>query len=136
MMVGKDIAELVQEALLEIGCDPTLLGKIDSHSTIALDFHDRPSIFVSQKEDEVWLWARLTEHHADAFDQLSPALLKGLMKGYAFIRAEHPSLVVNEGYVELKALIHEGYLNEGARFAEALNGFFECTESFSQIINE
>ncbi|MCC7005411.1 MAG: hypothetical protein IT497_02040 [Ottowia sp.] len=133
-MVIRNIAELVQEALLEIGCDPSLFKKIDSHSAIELNFHDRPSIFVSQKEEEIWLWSRMAEPRDDVFDRLAPDLLKMLMQGYPFIRGEHPSLAANDGYLDLKVLVHDDYLSDGVRFAEALNSFFECTEKFSQII--
>ncbi len=37
-----DIAELVRSALEVSGCDPSLIGGIDSHSTIVLDLFALP----------------------------------------------------------------------------------------------
>lgn len=133
-MVEMDLAALVESALLEMGCDSSLLGKIDSHSTIALDFNGRPSIYVSEKEGDIWLWSKIYEYHDEAFDQLAPKLLKELMQGYEFIRGEHPALVTNEGYFELKALVHTHCLVDGKNFAQALNGFFECVGNFLETI--
>lgn len=42
-----DIAELVRSALEVSGCDPSLIGGIDSHSTIVLDLFALPSICIS-----------------------------------------------------------------------------------------
>lgn len=133
-MVEMDLAVLVEGALLEMGCDSSLLGKIDSHSTIALDFNGRPSIYVSEKDGDIWLWSRIFEHHDEAFDQLAPKLLKELMHGYEFIRGEHLALVINDGYFELKALVHSNCLVDGKSFAQALNGFFECIGSFLETM--
>ncbi|EKR7118401.1 SPI-1 type III secretion system chaperone SpaK, partial [Salmonella enterica subsp. enterica serovar Kentucky] len=51
-----DIAELVRSALEVSGCDPSLIGGIDSHSTIVLDLFALPSICISVKDDDVWIW--------------------------------------------------------------------------------
>lgn len=134
--MNTDIASLLKAALQEIGCDPSLIGDIDSHSTIALDFHDRPSIYVSRQDDDVWLWGRLGEYHESSFDQQAPVLLKGLMQGYPFIHGEHPSLVINDGYVELKALLRIDHLEDARKFAEALSGFFECIYEFSELLKK
>ncbi len=42
-----DIAELVRSALEVSGCDPSLIGGIDSHSTIVLDLFAFASICIS-----------------------------------------------------------------------------------------
>lgn len=134
--MNTDIASLLRAALQEIGCDPSLIGNIDDHSTIALDFHDRPSIYISRQNDDVWLWGRLGEHHENSLNQQAPALLKALMQGYAFIHGEHPSLVINDGYVELKALLHVDFLSDARKFAEALGSFFECIYEFSELLKK
>src|SRR5476651_758771 len=100
-----DIAALVREALLESGCNPNLLDNFDSHSTIALDFNDLPSIYISLQDEDVWLWSRLTEHNDSLLEQKAAALLEELMLGAEFIRGEQFLLSKNEGYLELKALL-------------------------------
>ena len=79
-MFAMDIAQLVRAALEESGCDPALLGDLDSHSTIALDLHDLPSIHVSAQDGEVWLWSRLAEHNEAVLAQRAAELLRELMQ--------------------------------------------------------
>ncbi|XBS70283.1 SPI-1 type III secretion system chaperone SpaK [Acerihabitans sp. KWT182] len=129
-----DIAELVREALLESGCDPNLLDNFDSHSTIALDFNDLPSIYISSQEEDIWLWSRLAEYNDNLLEQRAPALLQELMRGAEFIRGEQFHLSQNEGYLELKALLKPMCLNNGQNFAVALSGFFERLERFVEVI--
>ncbi|CAK8743598.1 hypothetical protein SODG_006734 [Sodalis praecaptivus] len=81
-----DIAALVREALLDSGCDPSLLGNFDSHSTIALDFNDMPSIYISSSDDDIWLWSRIAEYQDTILEQCSYNLLKELLEGAEYIR--------------------------------------------------
>ncbi len=129
-----DIAALVREALLESGCDPNLLDNFDSHSTIALDFNDLPSIYISSQEEDIWLWSRLAEYNDNILEQRAPALLEELMRGADFIRGEQFLLSKNEGYLELKALLNPQCLSSGQNFAVALSGFFERLERFVEVM--
>lgn len=130
-----DIAALVREALLESGCDPNLLDNFDSHSTIALDFNDLPSIYISCQDEDIWLWSRLAEYNDNIIEQKAPALLEELMRGADFIRGEHFLLSKNEGFLELKALLSPLCLNSGQNFAVALSGFFERLEKFVEVMH-
>ena len=133
-MFAIDIAQLVRSALEESGCDPALLGELDSHSTIALDLHDLPSIHVSAQDGEVWLWSRVGEHNEAVLAQRAAQLLQDLMQGCHFARGGQLQLATNEGYLELKAMAHPDYLADGKRFSEALNGFFDALERFSESL--
>ncbi|WP_413735598.1 SPI-1 type III secretion system chaperone SpaK [Sodalis sp. RH21] len=129
-----DIAALVREALLDSGCDPNLLDNFDSHSTIALDFNDLPSIYISSQEEDIWLWSRIAEYNENTLEQRAPALLGELMRSAEFIRGEQFLLAKNEGYLELKALLNPTCLTSGQNFAVALSGFFERLERFVEVM--
>ncbi|MEA9389624.1 SPI-1 type III secretion system chaperone SpaK [Acerihabitans sp. TG2] len=129
-----DIATLVREALLDSGCDPNLLSNFDSHSTIALDFNDLPSIYISSQDDDIWLWARIAEFNENILAQRAPVLLNELMQGVEFIRGEQFQLSKNDGYLELKALLNSQCLNSGQNFSVALSGFFERLERFVEVM--
>ncbi|KMN36753.1 type III secretion system chaperone SpaK [Chromobacterium sp. LK1] len=133
-MFAMDIAQLVRAALEESGCDPALLGDLDSHSTIALDLHDLPSIHVSAQDGEVWLWSRLAEHNEAVLAQRAAELLRELMQGCHFTRSGQLQLAANDGYLELKAMVHPDCLADGKRFSEALNGYFDALERFSESL--
>ncbi|WP_074011926.1 SPI-1 type III secretion system chaperone SpaK [Candidatus Sodalis sp. SoCistrobi] len=129
-----DIAALVREALLDSGCDPSLLGSFDSHSTIALDFNDMPSIYISSSDDDIWLWSRIAEYQDPLLEQCSYGLLKELLEGAEYIRGGHFSLAENENYLELKALLLPWCLENKQNFASALSGFFERLERFTKAL--
>lgn len=129
-----DIAALVREALLESGCNPNLLDNFDSHSTIALDFNDLPSIYISSQDEDIWLWSRIAEFNENILEQRASVLLTELMRGAEFIRGEQFLLTKNEGYLELKALLNPLCLENGQNFAVALSGFFERLEHFVEIM--
>lgn len=129
-----DIAALVREALLDNGCDPSLLGNFDSHSTIALDFNDMPSVYISSSDDDIWLWSRIAEYQDTILEQCSYNLLKELLEGAEYIRGRHFSLAENESYLELKALLLPWCLENKQNFASALSGFFERLERFTKAL--
>lgn len=130
-----DIAALVREALLESGCDPNLLDNFDSHSTIALDFNDLPSIYISVQDEDVWLWSRIAEYNDNAIEQRAAALLQEHTRGAEFIRGEQFLLAKNEGYLELKALLKPICLENAKNFAVALSGYFERLEQFVEVMH-
>ncbi|HEY0210483.1 SPI-1 type III secretion system chaperone SpaK [Acerihabitans sp.] len=130
-----DIAALVREALLESGCDPNLLDNFDSHSTIALDFNDLPSIYISCQEEDIWLWSRVAEYNETALRQCAFSLLKEHMDGAAFIRGQQFSFNENEGHLEFKALLHPDCLQSAQKFAEALSGYFERLERIIEVMH-
>ncbi len=129
-----DIATLVRDALLGSGCDPKLLSNFDSHSTIALDFNDMPSINISKLDDDVWLWSRIAEQNDHVLEQNAQALLKELMQGVDFTLGGKLMLSESEGYLELKGLLSPSYMDCGQNFAVALSGFFERLERFVMVV--
>ncbi|KVT72950.1 SPI-1 type III secretion system chaperone SpaK [Burkholderia ubonensis] len=129
-MYALDIVQLVRAALEESGCDPTLVGALDSHSTILLDLRDLPSIHISAQDEDVWLWSLIAEHGDAVVAQCGGTLLHALMDGCAFARGGQLQLVVQDGSLALKGLVHPDYLGDGRRFSEALNGFFNSLERF------
>lgn len=126
-----DIAQLVCAALEESGCEQSMIGKLDSHSTIVLDLQDLPSIHISVLDDEdIWLWAHLGGHSETLLNQRGTELLRALLQGSHFARSGQLQLAVQDGEFILKALVHPNYLQDGRVFSEALNGFFDELDLF------
>ncbi|KVP68627.1 SPI-1 type III secretion system chaperone SpaK [Burkholderia ubonensis] len=133
-MYTLEIAHLARAALEASGCDPTLVGALDSHSTIALDLHDLPSIYISAQDEDVWLWSLIGEHGDAMIAQRGGTLLQALMDSCAFARGGQLQLAVQDDSLALKGLVHPDYLGDGPRFSEALNGFFASLERFSRLL--
>lgn len=129
-----DISSLVQDALKHCGCDPSLIGELDSHSTIELDLHDMPSIYITLQNDEVLFWSRLAEYNEVALNQRAGDILSALIRGCSYARGGQLQLVEAGGFLELKVMVHPDHLIDGEHFAEALNGYFEDLEQFSESL--
>lgn len=128
-----DIAYLLRETLIENGCESHKLGDFDSHSTIALEFDGHLGIYITQLEDEVWLWTRLVEENNLTFSTFAGPLLEKLMEGCGFAANGQLQLLANEGYIELRGLVHHRHLESSAQFAGALDEFFRLSEEFHGI---
>ncbi|MGS0743218.1 InvB/SpaK family type III secretion system chaperone [Glaciimonas sp. GG7] len=145
-MTTVDIDVLVRDALLHIGCDAGVIGEFDGHSTIALEFHWSPTIYVSvsgrgngreiesESDGDIYLWCRLSEHCESMVDSCSLALFTEQMKKIPYIRGDHVGLDNNQGNLELKALIDPYYLQSAQLFSEVLEGFLERADTFREIV--
>ncbi|MGL5758788.1 SPI-1 type III secretion system chaperone SpaK [Plesiomonas sp.] len=129
-----DIRLLIQDALTLCGCDPSLIGELDSHSTIELELRDMPSIYVAFESDEVLLWSRLAEYNEAVLNQRAGDILLALIRGCGYARSGQLQLVKANGFLELKVVVHPEHLMDGERFAVALNGYFDDLGQFSEIL--
>ncbi|TFZ48687.1 SPI-1 type III secretion system chaperone SpaK [Serratia proteamaculans] len=134
-MYTLDISQLTHSALEESGCDPSVIAKLDNHSTIALDLNNLPAIHISvEDDDDVWLWSLLGENSEELVKVRSTELLQELMQGCHFARSTQFQLATQDSELVLKVLIHPKYLTDGVVFSEALNGFFEQLERFCESL--
>lgn len=129
-----DIVFLLREALTESGCDESMLNDFDGHSTISLDFEDRPSLLISMIDENVWIWTRLCEDSGNILQYRASALLEKIMEGYHFSMTGQLQLNQNEGFLELRGMLHTDYLINGSRLAEALSHFFAQQQDYLEII--
>ncbi|QJU42324.1 SPI-1 type III secretion system chaperone SpaK [Serratia marcescens] len=129
-----DIKSLVSDALLEQGCDESLLNDFDGHSTIALEFTERPDLLISEQDDGVWLWSRIAEDNQSVLGQRGGELLFALMEGCTFTPGGQLQLTIDDGYIFLRGLVKDEYLKNGQQFSAALEEFFILQENFLGII--
>ncbi|MEB0140393.1 MULTISPECIES: hypothetical protein [unclassified Undibacterium] len=129
-----DIATLVKDALLSGGCAADMIGDLDSHSTIALDFNWSPTIYVGRRDDDIWLWSRLCEYHENSVDLHAASLLKEMMKKLSWVRNDHLCFNEDQGYLELRGLVALSALEDGEKFREALEGFLERADTFRALL--
>lgn len=129
-----DIVSLVRNALLESGCDESLLGDFDAHSTISLDFDNYPSMLISITDDNVWIWSKLCEANDAILRHKAPVLLEKMMSGCLFCMAGQLQMQVSEGYIELRGLVHPDYLESSKGLADAMDEFFAQQEEFLSLI--
>lgn len=130
-----NIADLVKNALIDVGCNSSMIGNLDGHSTIALDFRDLPSIYITSSEEGVWVWSRLAECNESLLRHRAYELLNVLMTPFDFSLNGFPCLAKGEGYLEFKALIKEDSLLDRSRFTNALISFFGRVDSLNEMVN-
>jgi hypothetical protein len=131
-----DLPQLVREALDSLGCDPSMISDLDGHSAIALDFEQMPSLLISEQDQQVWLWSRVTEYSESIVAHKAVAILGELMRSDDSILGGQPGLTVGEGWLELRVVLAPAYLESGARLGEALSLFFERIDNMVQLIRQ
>jgi hypothetical protein len=131
-----DLAQLVKDALLILGCDPAMGQGLDSHSTITLDFEDLPSLLISVQDEQVWLWSRVAEYSETVLAHKASDILTLLMQSDDTLIGGHPSLAEGEGYLELRGVLTPAMLENGERMAEALTQFFDRLSALAQLIRQ
>jgi hypothetical protein len=138
MMHNTDISKLLTTSLVAMGCDPALIGDLDAHNDIVLDFHDVPSIHLRCDGDEVRIWAALGERHdyQVVIDTHAPKMLLALTAPQAYTVGGNLMLSIQDETLQLTALLHPDYLSDSEKFGVALNAFFERIAVFNQIISD
>lgn len=126
-----DIAQLVSSAMDCSGCDSSLIGEIDGHSTIALDLYSLPCIYISVTDNDVWIWSQLGADSMIVFKQRAYEICQAVMRGCQFSRGGQLQLSEQDGELTLKMLVHTNYLSDGEKFLNALNGFYGYLDYFS-----
>ena len=129
-----DIVSLVRDALVESGCDESLLDDFDAYSTISLDFEKSPSLLISMVDDNVWIWSKICEAHEIILHHSASTILEKIMGGCQFSMTGQLQLTQNDGYLELRGMVHPDYLESSQRFADALDEFFNHQEDFLGLI--
>jgi hypothetical protein len=126
-MLDIDIVMLIKSSLRSKGCDESLLSDFDGNSTIALEFHDSPSILISLINTHVVIWAQLQEHNSYVLAQCASSLLEIIMDPFRHSVTGHLNLSENEGMTTLECFVHPESINE-EDFAEALEIFYIQTQ--------
>lgn len=129
-----DIAELLREALRHSGCTDKQLGHFDSHSTIEMHMKDLPAINVGYVDEEVWVWASVTEIGPQLLRHAAADLLQILLQGCLWSRSGQLHLCDVEGQLELRLLSNEKALSDGEHFAQALDHFVAVLEELCGIL--
>jgi hypothetical protein len=129
-----DIVSLVRDGLLKSGCDESQLGDFDGHSTISMDFDGYPSLLVNVVDEDVWIWSQICEDNGSFVANFSEVIMEHFIKGCSFSRTGQLQLNRNDGFIELRGIVHPSYLENGERFSEALQEFFNHQDELLQAL--
>jgi len=122
--MASDVASLVRESLVLLGCDEGKISQFDHHSAIELSFSSVPSIYISDNDGDVWVWSRFVDCGLDKFMSNSQKLLPILIKYHPWSRTGQVQIGEDSSDIEIKAMIHGDYCFDAENFSKALNGFY------------
>ncbi len=133
-MYQNNISEFIKDALIHAHCPSHLIKELDNHSSIQIDLHDCPSIYISVDEDHILLWSNLGLFNENVVRSLAPDLLMELMAGFPHSRYSQLSLREFEGKLQIYTDVSLECLNDHKVMAVALNAFYESLENFMNIL--
>lgn len=131
-----DMAGLVQEALVHLGCPQDMGSRLDNHSTITFEFDNLGPLHLSVEDERVWLWTYVGEMHEQVLSLYGVEILTHLMQPKAFLQMEHPVLCLHDGKWLYKGLVSNKYLHSGEEFSQVLDGFLLSITDLSRILNQ
>lgn len=100
--------EILLQMLSNVIEDPSLIKDFDMHSTIKFNFNDEAIVFLSEIDDQIWVWSRLD--FINSYNSKNNAY-----ELFLLLTEKRPFIVTNQ-YVlsrsdsdefELKALLNE-----------------------------
>lgn len=115
-----------------IGCDPSLIGELDSHSPIELSFDNTPSIYVNATEDGVWLICQVTQCTEEQVRVRAEQLLMSVLMPRSWVDGEFAMMGWSEDTLLLKARASAEALNEVKIFADAVGDFYDLVGAVSE----
>lgn len=119
----KDMGDVVREALLESGCAKELVNDFDGHSTISLNFDNRPSILVSEDNGDIILWAKLCPFNELAIVQNAASIIPFILEGFPYSVTGQLQVMNDEGELVVKAFIRREFY-PAEHFSLALEMFY------------
>ncbi|MDE1196451.1 MAG: Invasion protein B family [Pseudomonas sp.] len=130
-----DIADLTRRALSVLGCNESLVGSFDGHSTIELELLNLPSLNVERVEDDVWLWSQLPHCSALQVENHAAPLLAFLIETASVAQGAQMQLADINGRIELRTLLGPSTLHDEYRFGQALEAFYTGLETVNGILS-
>lgn len=125
--MAHDIAELLKSALQTLGHDGLIPDDWDTHSTISIDFRDRPSINITVGESQaVTLWAVLGEYSEPVITQTAAALMVHQLRASSEqFSAGQPAITKSDVNLELVAVVQPVAMESAENLSAALETFFD-----------
>ncbi|MFM2591324.1 hypothetical protein [Vibrio sp. TBV020] len=130
----KSLAYLVKEALSSLGCEDSYLKKLDSFSTITLDFTNANSINLSIEEERLCIWSHFNQD-LSSLTLNSKRVLELISNPIDGIEMNLPVLGTSDNRVYIKALINVDILEDRHRFAKTIDNFYTLIKHISEMIN-
>jgi len=124
---------LVKEALSSLGCKDSYLNKLDSFSTLTLEFSNTNSINLSVEEERLCIWSHFNQE-LSSLTLNSKEILELISEPIDGIEMNLPVLGASDNRVYIKALIKIDILEDRYCFAKTIDDFYSLIREMFQII--
>lgn len=122
--------EILLSSLTALGANQDLLNDFDLHSTVEIEMDSDISLFLSDIEGNIWVWAKADFINAYNINSHSDFILSTLTAVHPFLLTEQYILgLVNDSY-QFKGLLTEEVLSSAEYLAFALESFYS---DFSEL---
>lgn len=116
--------EILLSSLNYLGASQDLLGEFDLHSTIELEMDSDTTLFLSEINGHIWIWAKADCINAYNINTHSDFILSILTAVHPYLLTEQYILgIVNDSY-QFKGLLSEDTLSSAENLAFALESFY------------
>lgn len=130
-----NLSILLKDSLLLAGCSEKIMDNFDDNSTIMLEFHDYPNLYLYHDRDNnhVLMWSPICEANTSILSTYAYPILQLLLKPVNYAYCGQNILTEMNGNFAIKCIVDEKYLTEPAVFLNALSEYFdfisECIEA-------
>jgi len=135
-VLGKNINDVVRNALLYAGCHPSLIEDIDQYSTIKIDLRETSSIYIGKCEDAVVIWSDICDFYESIIRHLTEQKLEEVIGNFSYGIDEQLMLRESERKLQLYVELKNAILDEPKIVAEMINSFFERQSKLVNIIRQ
>ncbi|MGL4191054.1 MAG: hypothetical protein ACRCRU_00440 [Vibrio sp.] len=125
--------ELLKQTLIKMGVNEQLIEDFDLHSTVELELNTKFSIFISEVDDNVWIWSKLNFMSTYHFENYAFEILKIISEFKSFVIGGQYSVGHYDDIFELKALASKDALMDGDNFSILLETFFNDAKMLEEL---
>ncbi|WP_338524082.1 hypothetical protein NUH87_31050 [Pseudomonas batumici] len=129
---------LLRESLEHLGCDKEIVGNVDQHSPIMLEFNDAASIFLAVEETHVWIYCHIKLKNHSVLDARAEDTLRIISTPRDWSLVSVLTGVRNEesGEFTLSAPVKATHLENKELFASVLEDVHEAAKELCGMIQE
>ncbi|WP_196303964.1 hypothetical protein [Chromobacterium violaceum] len=119
-----DVSDTIHAALLSFGIPQERINKFDQHSSLEISFKNIDPIFITMKNNMVWMWSDVKLLNGSNINFHARALLDVLQHALSWVVTGQAILGKGDSGYEIKALLDEEFIGSPEKLCLALNEFY------------
>ncbi|EFC0399954.1 type III secretion system chaperone Spa15/SpaK [Shigella flexneri] len=133
-MSNINLVQLVRDSLFTIGCPPSIITDLDSHSAITISLDSMPAINIALVNEQVMLWANFDAPSDVKLQSSAYNILNLMLMNFSYSINELVEFHRSDEYLQLRVVIKDDYVHDGIVFAEILHEFYQRMEILNEVL--